>query len=170
MCWILKLFFSFLKKKIKVEYKILQWRNCNKSINFLLFIQEISPKPQSQKKNEADISCSANTQKSALLPSTLSPGKARRKKCRQESGDSSGCIKPLKSPISPELIHVEDLTLVSQLPPSVINKTSEHRRFKPYHNYLLHFLREPFTDFLLLCFEWMFRWVFCVFGNDDKTV
>ncbi|XP_066479315.1 PHD finger protein 20-like protein 1 isoform X3 [Tiliqua scincoides] len=86
--------------------------------------QEISPKPQSQKKNEADISCSANIQKSALLPSTLSSGKARSKKCKQESGDSAGCIKPLKPPISPELIQVEDLTLVSQLPSSVINKTS----------------------------------------------
>ncbi|XP_053169604.1 PHD finger protein 20-like protein 1 isoform X5 [Hemicordylus capensis] len=85
--------------------------------------QEISPKPQSQKKNEADISSSANIQKSALLPSTLSSGKARSKKCKQESGDSAGCIKPLKSPISPELIQVEDLTLVSQLPSSVINKT-----------------------------------------------
>ncbi|XP_044306324.1 PHD finger protein 20-like protein 1 isoform X1 [Varanus komodoensis] len=86
--------------------------------------QEISPKPQSQKKNEADISSSANIQKSALLPSTLSSGKARSKKFKQESGDSAGCIKPLKSPISPELIQVEDLTLVSQLPSSVINKTS----------------------------------------------
>uniref|UniRef100_G1KKV4 PHD finger protein 20-like protein 1 n=1 Tax=Anolis carolinensis TaxID=28377 RepID=G1KKV4_ANOCA len=86
--------------------------------------QEISPKPQSQKKNEADISSSASIQKSALLPSTLSSGKARSKKCKQESGDSAGCIKPLKSPISPELIRVEDLTLVSQLPSSVINKTS----------------------------------------------
>ncbi|XP_061462919.1 PHD finger protein 20-like protein 1 isoform X3 [Rhineura floridana] len=85
--------------------------------------QEISPKPQSQKKNEADISSSASIQKSALLPSTLSSGKARSKKCKQESGDSAGCIKPLKSPISPELIQVEDLTLVSQLPSSVINKT-----------------------------------------------
>ncbi|KAF7237855.1 PHD finger protein 20-like protein 1 [Varanus komodoensis] len=85
--------------------------------------QEISPKPQSQKKNEADISSSANIQKSALLPSTLSSGKARSKKFKQESGDSAGCIKPLKSPISPELIQVEDLTLVSQLPSSVINKT-----------------------------------------------
>nr|XP_008106385.1 PREDICTED: PHD finger protein 20-like protein 1 isoform X3 [Anolis carolinensis] len=85
--------------------------------------QEISPKPQSQKKNEADISSSASIQKSALLPSTLSSGKARSKKCKQESGDSAGCIKPLKSPISPELIRVEDLTLVSQLPSSVINKT-----------------------------------------------
>uniref|UniRef100_A0A670JUN7 PHD finger protein 20-like protein 1 n=1 Tax=Podarcis muralis TaxID=64176 RepID=A0A670JUN7_PODMU len=86
--------------------------------------QEISPKPQSQKKNEADISSSASIQKSALLPSTLSSGKARSKKCKQESGDSAGCIKSLKSPISPELIQVEDLTLVSQLPSSVINKTS----------------------------------------------
>ncbi|XP_039381275.1 PHD finger protein 20-like protein 1 isoform X6 [Mauremys reevesii] len=85
--------------------------------------QEISPKPQSQKKNEADISSSANTQKPALLSSTLSSGKARSKKCKQESGDSSGCIKPPKSPLSPELIQVEDLTLVSQLPSSVINKT-----------------------------------------------
>nr|XP_028591955.1 PHD finger protein 20-like protein 1 isoform X3 [Podarcis muralis] len=85
--------------------------------------QEISPKPQSQKKNEADISSSASIQKSALLPSTLSSGKARSKKCKQESGDSAGCIKSLKSPISPELIQVEDLTLVSQLPSSVINKT-----------------------------------------------
>ncbi|XP_074842743.1 PHD finger protein 20-like protein 1 isoform X5 [Carettochelys insculpta] len=85
--------------------------------------QEISPKPQSQKKNEADISSAANTQKPALLPSTLSSGKACSKKCKQESGDSSGCIKPLKSPLSPELIQVEDLTLVSQLPSSVINKT-----------------------------------------------
>nr|XP_034980773.1 PHD finger protein 20-like protein 1 isoform X2 [Zootoca vivipara] len=85
--------------------------------------QEISPKPQSQKKNEADISSSTNIQKSALLPSTLSSGKARSKKCKQESGDSAGCIKSLKSPISPELIQVEDLTLVSQLPSSVINKT-----------------------------------------------
>ncbi|XP_074919366.1 PHD finger protein 20-like protein 1 isoform X9 [Chelonoidis abingdonii] len=86
--------------------------------------QEISPKPQSQKKNEADISSSANSQKPALLSSTLSSGKARSKKCKQESGDSSGCIKPPKSPLSPELIQVEDLTLVSQLPSSVINKTS----------------------------------------------
>ncbi|XP_059579705.1 PHD finger protein 20-like protein 1 isoform X1 [Alligator mississippiensis] len=86
--------------------------------------QEISPKPQNQKKNEADISSSANTQKPALLSSTLSSGKARSKKCKQESGDSSGCIKPPKSPLSPELIQVEDLTLVSQLPSSVINKTS----------------------------------------------
>uniref|UniRef100_A0A8C0ULZ3 PHD finger protein 20-like protein 1 n=1 Tax=Cyanistes caeruleus TaxID=156563 RepID=A0A8C0ULZ3_CYACU len=86
--------------------------------------QEIAPKPQSQKKNEADISSSANIQKPALLSSTLSSGKARSKKCKQESGDSSGCIKPPKSPLSPELIQVEDLTLVSQLPSSVINKTS----------------------------------------------
>ncbi|XP_074433967.1 PHD finger protein 20-like protein 1 isoform X8 [Larus michahellis] len=86
--------------------------------------QEISPKPQSQKKNEADISSSANIQKPALLSSTLSSGKARSKKCKQESGDSSGCIKAPKSPLSPELIQVEDLTLVSQLPSSVINKTS----------------------------------------------
>ncbi|KAM9278760.1 PHD finger protein 20-like protein 1 isoform 8-T8 [Cariama cristata] len=86
--------------------------------------QEISPKPQSQKKNEADISSSANIQKPALLSSTLSSGKARSKKCKQESGDSSGCIKPPRSPLSPELIQVEDLTLVSQLPSSVINKTS----------------------------------------------
>ncbi|XP_014820801.1 PREDICTED: PHD finger protein 20-like protein 1 isoform X7 [Calidris pugnax] len=86
--------------------------------------QEISPKPQSQKKNEADISSSANIQKPALLSSTLSSGKARSKKCKQESGDSSGCIKPPKSPLSPELIQVEDLTLISQLPSSVINKTS----------------------------------------------
>ncbi|KAM6088433.1 PHD finger protein 20-like protein 1 isoform 13-T18 [Chlamydotis macqueenii] len=86
--------------------------------------QEISPKPQSQKKNEADISSSANIQKPALLSSTLSSGKARSKKCKQESGDSSGCIKPPKSPLSPELIQVEDLTLVSQLPSSVINKTN----------------------------------------------
>uniref|UniRef100_G1NJL4 Uncharacterized protein n=1 Tax=Meleagris gallopavo TaxID=9103 RepID=G1NJL4_MELGA len=94
------------------------------NINFLLFIQEISPKPQIQKKNEADISSSANIQKPALLSSTLSSGKARSKKCKQESGDSSGCIKPPKSPLCPELIQVEDLTLVSQLPSSVINKTS----------------------------------------------
>ncbi|XP_021242220.1 PHD finger protein 20-like protein 1 isoform X7 [Numida meleagris] len=86
--------------------------------------QEISPKPQIQKKNEADISSSANIQKPALLSSTLSSGKARSKKCKQESGDSSGCIKPPKSPLCPELIQVEDLTLVSQLPSSVINKTS----------------------------------------------
>uniref|UniRef100_A0A8C6YGM4 PHD finger protein 20-like protein 1 n=1 Tax=Naja naja TaxID=35670 RepID=A0A8C6YGM4_NAJNA len=86
--------------------------------------QEISPKPQSQKKNEADISSSANIQKSALLPSNLSSGKSRSKKCKQESGDSAGCLKPLKTPFSPELIQVEDLTLVSQLPSSGINKTS----------------------------------------------
>ncbi|XP_070333083.1 PHD finger protein 20-like protein 1 isoform X7 [Odocoileus virginianus] len=86
--------------------------------------QAISPKPQSQKKNEADISSSANTQKPALLSSTLSSGKARSKKCKHESGDSSGCIKPPKSPLSPELIQVEDLTLVSQLSSSMINKTS----------------------------------------------
>ncbi|KAG8133956.1 hypothetical protein E2320_011710 [Naja naja] len=92
--------------------------------------QEISPKPQSQKKNEADISSSANIQKSALLPSNLSSGKSRSKKCKQESGDSAGCLKPLKTPFSPELIQVEDLTLVSQLPSSGINKTSEHRHFK----------------------------------------
>ncbi|XP_072459140.1 PHD finger protein 20-like protein 1 isoform X19 [Notamacropus eugenii] len=89
--------------------------------------QEISPKPQSQKKNEADISSSANTQKPALLSSTLSSGKARSKKCKHESGDSSGCIKPPKSPLSPELIQVEDLTIVSQLPSSVINKTSKKK-------------------------------------------
>uniref|UniRef100_A0A8D0BCB4 PHD finger protein 20-like protein 1 n=1 Tax=Salvator merianae TaxID=96440 RepID=A0A8D0BCB4_SALMN len=92
-------------------------KECNKQAAPVLE-QEISPKPQSQKKNEADISSSANIQKSALLPSTLSSGKARSKKCKQESGDSAGCIKPLKSPVSPELIQVEDLTS------SVINKTS----------------------------------------------
>uniref|UniRef100_A0A8C6YIV5 PHD finger protein 20-like protein 1 n=1 Tax=Naja naja TaxID=35670 RepID=A0A8C6YIV5_NAJNA len=89
--------------------------------------QEISPKPQSQKKNEADISSSANIQKSALLPSNLSSGKSRSKKCKQESGDSAGCLKPLKTPFSPELIQVEDLTLVSQLPSSGINKTSKKK-------------------------------------------
>ncbi|KAL7984060.1 hypothetical protein Chor_002630, partial [Crotalus horridus] len=85
--------------------------------------QEISPKPQSQKKYEADISSSANIQKSALLLSNLASGKSRSKKCKQESGDSAGCLKPLKTPISPELIQVEDLTLISQLPSSGINKT-----------------------------------------------
>ncbi|XP_036746361.2 PHD finger protein 20-like protein 1 isoform X2 [Manis pentadactyla] len=93
--------------------------------------QAISPKPQSQKKNEADISSSANTQKPALLSSTLSSGKARSKKCKHESGDSSGCIKPPKSPLSPELIQVEDLTLVSQLSSSVINKTSSLQPVNP---------------------------------------
>lgn len=93
--------------------------------------QAISPKPQSQKKNEADISSSANTQKPALLSSTLSSGKARSKKCKHESGDSSGCIKPPKSPLPPELIQVEDLTLVSQLSSSVINKTSSPQPVNP---------------------------------------
>ncbi|XP_013376790.1 PREDICTED: PHD finger protein 20-like protein 1 [Chinchilla lanigera] len=93
--------------------------------------QAIAPKPQSQKKNEADISSSANTQKPALLSSTLSSGKARSKKCKHESGDSSGCIKPPKSPLSPELIQVEDLTLVSQLSSSVINKTSPPQPVNP---------------------------------------
>ncbi|XP_069847536.1 PHD finger protein 20-like protein 1 isoform X8 [Dipodomys merriami] len=93
--------------------------------------QAISPKPQSQKKNEADISSSANTQKPALLSSTLSSGKARSKKCKHESGDSSGCIKSPKSPLSPELIQVEDLPLVSQLSSSVINKTSPSQPVNP---------------------------------------
>ncbi|KAM5314116.1 PHD finger protein 20-like protein 1 isoform 9-T10 [Glossophaga mutica] len=93
--------------------------------------QAISPKPQSQKKNEADISSSANTQKPALLSSTLSSGKARSKKCKHESGGSSGCIKPPKSPLPPELIQVEDLTLVSQLSSSVINKTSPPQPVNP---------------------------------------
>ncbi|XP_057593229.1 PHD finger protein 20-like protein 1 isoform X10 [Hippopotamus amphibius kiboko] len=93
--------------------------------------QAISPKPQSQKKNEADISSSANTQKPALLSSTLSSGKARSKKCKHESGDSSGCIKPPKSPLSPELIQVEDLTLVSQLSSSMLNKTSPPQPVNP---------------------------------------
>lgn len=142
----------FLRNQSRIQE--LQWRNCNKSINFLLFIQEISPKPQSQKKNEADISSSANIQKSALLSSTLSSGKARSKKCKQESGDSAGCIKPPKPPMSPELIQVEDLTLVSQLPSSVINKTSEHRHFKTYHNYLLQSYWEIIIiwGFFLICF------------------
>lgn len=83
------------------------------------------------RKNEADISSSANTQKPALLSSTLSSGKARSKKCKHESGDSSGCIKPPKSPLSPELIQVEDLTLVSQLSSSVINKTSPPQPVNP---------------------------------------
>ncbi|XP_035305524.1 PHD finger protein 20-like protein 1 isoform X9 [Cricetulus griseus] len=85
--------------------------------------QAISPKPQSQKKNEAVLSSSANTQKPALLSSTLSSGKARSKKCKHESGESSGCIKAPKSPLAPELIQAKDLTLVSQLS-SVINKTT----------------------------------------------
>lgn len=93
--------------------------------------QAISPKPQSQKKNEAVISSSANTQKPALLSSTLSSGKARSKKCKHESGESSGCIKTPKSPLAPELIQAKDLTLVSQLS-SVINKTSEHRLYKKF--------------------------------------
>lgn len=131
--WILKL----LNNQNRIQEQ--RWRNQNKNINFLLFIQAISPKPQSQKKNEADISSSANTQKPALLSSTLSSGKARSKKCKHESGDSSGCIKPPKSPLSPELIQVEDLTLVSQLSSSVINKTSEHRFLKnSYLSYKIH--------------------------------
>ncbi|XP_006879339.1 PREDICTED: PHD finger protein 20-like protein 1 isoform X2 [Elephantulus edwardii] len=93
--------------------------------------QAISPKPQSQKKNEADISSSANTQKPALLSSTLSSGKARGKKCRLESGGSSGCLKPPKSPLPPELIQVEDLPLVSQLSSSMINKTSPPQPVSP---------------------------------------
>ncbi|XP_058524445.1 PHD finger protein 20-like protein 1 isoform X2 [Ochotona princeps] len=93
--------------------------------------QAISPKPQSQKKNEADISSSANTQKPALLSSTLSSGKARSKKCKHASGDSSGCTKTPKSPLSPELIQIEDLTLVSQLSSSVINKTSPPQPVNP---------------------------------------
>uniref|UniRef100_H0VRX4 PHD finger protein 20-like protein 1 n=1 Tax=Cavia porcellus TaxID=10141 RepID=H0VRX4_CAVPO len=93
--------------------------------------QAISPKPQSQKKNEADISSSANTQKPALLSSTLSSGKARSKKCKHESGDSSGCIKAPKSPLSPELTQVDGLTLVSQLSSSVINKTSPPQPVNP---------------------------------------
>ncbi|XP_027988625.2 PHD finger protein 20-like protein 1 isoform X4 [Eptesicus fuscus] len=93
--------------------------------------QAISPKPQSQKKNEADIISSANTQKPALLSSTLSSGKARSKKCKHESGDPSGCLKPPKSPLPPELTQVEDLTLVSQLSSSVINKTSSPQPVSP---------------------------------------
>ncbi|XP_038198634.1 PHD finger protein 20-like protein 1 isoform X1 [Arvicola amphibius] len=92
--------------------------------------QAISPKPQSQKKNEAVISSSANTQKPALLSSTLSSGKARSKKCKHESGESSGCIKTPKSPLAPELIQAKDLTLVSQLS-SVINKTSPPQPVNP---------------------------------------
>ncbi|XP_052017729.1 PHD finger protein 20-like protein 1 isoform X6 [Apodemus sylvaticus] len=92
--------------------------------------QAISPKPQSQKKNEAVISSSANTQKPALLSSTLSSGKARSKKCKHESGESSGCIKTPKSPLAPELIQAKDLTLVSQLS-SVINKTSSPQPVNP---------------------------------------
>ncbi|XP_051058664.1 PHD finger protein 20-like protein 1 isoform X2 [Phodopus roborovskii] len=92
--------------------------------------QAISPKPQSQKKNEAVISSSANTQKPALLSSTLSSGKARSKKCKHESGESSGCIKAPKSPLAPELIQAKDLTLVSQLS-SVINKTSPPQPVNP---------------------------------------
>ncbi|XP_070337741.1 PHD finger protein 20-like protein 1 isoform X15 [Equus asinus] len=103
--------------------------DCNETAPMLE--QAIAPKPQSQKKNEADISSSANTQKPALLSSTLSSGKARSKKCKHESGDSSGCIKPPKSPLSPELIQVEDLTLVSQLSSSVINKTSPPQPVNP---------------------------------------
>ncbi|KAM6215067.1 PHD finger protein 20-like protein 1 [Rhynchocyon petersi] len=93
--------------------------------------QAISPKPQSQKKNEADINSSANTQKPALLSSTLSSGKARSKKCKLESGGSSGCLKAPKSPLPPELTQVEDLTLVSQLCSSVINKTSSPQPVSP---------------------------------------
>ncbi|XP_008841405.1 PHD finger protein 20-like protein 1 isoform X2 [Nannospalax galili] len=93
--------------------------------------QAISPKPQSQKKNEAVISSSANTQKPALLSSTLSSGKARSKKCKHESGASSGCIKPPKSPLAPELTQAEDLTLVPQLSSSVINKTSPPQPVNP---------------------------------------
>ncbi|XP_049621519.1 PHD finger protein 20-like protein 1 isoform X2 [Suncus etruscus] len=103
--------------------------DCNETAPMLE--QAISPKPQSQKKNEADISSSANTQKPALLSSTLSSGKARSKKCKHESGESSGCIKAPKSPLSPELIQVEDLTLVSQLSSSVINKTSPPQPVNP---------------------------------------
>nr|XP_044998639.1 PHD finger protein 20-like protein 1 [Jaculus jaculus] len=93
--------------------------------------QAISPKPQSQKKNEAVISSSANTQKPALLSSTLSSGKARSKKCKHESGDSAGCIKAPKSPLSPELTQVKDLMLVSQLSSSVINTTSPPQPVNP---------------------------------------
>ncbi|KAM4689498.1 PHD finger protein 20-like protein 1 isoform 2-T2 [Discoglossus pictus] len=83
----------------------------------------ISPKPQIQNQNEADISCSGITLKPALLP-TLSSGKARRKKDKREPGDTPGCKKSPMSHVTPELKQGEDQNLVPNLLSPEIHKYS----------------------------------------------
>ncbi|XP_029447910.1 PHD finger protein 20-like protein 1 isoform X2 [Rhinatrema bivittatum] len=90
----------------------------------LMLEQEISPKPPIQKRTEADLSSSANTQKPTVLSPALSTGKARSKKIKHESGDSSGCKMSPKSPAPLEFMQGEDLSLVPQLPSSPMNETS----------------------------------------------
>ncbi|XP_063307114.1 PHD finger protein 20-like protein 1 [Pelobates fuscus] len=66
--------------------------------------EEISPKPQSQKQNEAGVCHDGITLKPSLIPTALSPsGKARTKKDRREPGDVSGCKKSPVPLISPDL-------------------------------------------------------------------
>ncbi|KAM8967305.1 PHD finger protein 20-like protein 1 [Pelodytes ibericus] len=66
--------------------------------------EAISPKPQSQNQNEADICRSGSPLKPSLFPTALSTSvKARSKKDRRESGDVSGCIQPSIPLLSPEL-------------------------------------------------------------------
>ncbi|XP_053322185.1 PHD finger protein 20-like protein 1 isoform X2 [Spea bombifrons] len=67
--------------------------------------EAISPKPQSQKHNEADMCRSGITLKPTLFPTALpSSGKARSKKDRREPGDVPGCKKPPIPRVSPDLM------------------------------------------------------------------
>ncbi|XP_075681826.1 PHD finger protein 20-like protein 1 isoform X2 [Rhinoderma darwinii] len=63
--------------------------------------EAITPKPQSQ--IEADIFHSSPTVKPLLLPPSLSSGKSRSKKDKQESVDASGCKKSPLSVTDPQL-------------------------------------------------------------------
>ncbi|XP_075067569.1 PHD finger protein 20-like protein 1 [Mixophyes fleayi] len=63
----------------------------------------ITPKPQTQKQIEADICHSGTTVNPSLLPPSLSSGKARSKKDKQEPGEVSGCKKSPMSNTDPQL-------------------------------------------------------------------
>ncbi|KAM4704914.1 PHD finger protein 20-like protein 1 [Rhinophrynus dorsalis] len=83
--------------------------------------EEISPKPPSQKQNEADISRSCITLKPSLFLTALSSGKARCKKEKRDPGDASGCKKLPMSPIAPDFTQGENLTLLPHLPSLAMN-------------------------------------------------
>ncbi|OCT75030.1 PHD finger protein 20-like protein 1 isoform X2 [Xenopus laevis] len=91
--------------------------------------EAISPKPQSQKQNEGDISHPRSTLKPTLLPAALSSGKSRSRKDKRDVGDASGCKKIPMSPIVPDLTQ-------GPSQPAALAKTSgrKNRRRPPRSN------------------------------------
>ncbi|XP_053571344.1 PHD finger protein 20-like protein 1 isoform X2 [Bombina bombina] len=92
--------------------------------------EAISSKPQSQKPNEADISCSGITMKSSRLPPVLSSGKARSRKDKSDPGDIPGCKKSPISHIAPEF---KQGTIHSAQPMNLCRSSARNNRRRRSH-------------------------------------